>query len=278
MSWWSRKTQRLSVICIFIAIGAFTSSVAITAEADESEDSEELEVSDPFEKWNRGVFWVNEITDRYFIEYIAKGYALILPDPLQRGIHNVFENGRLPIKFGNSLLQLKFKSAGEEIVRFGLNTTVGIGGLFDAASQGGLPSHNEDFGQTLGHWGVSTAPFIMVPFIGPMNLRDGFGLGVDSLSLFYSFFLPLAVNASLTAGYYVDTRASFIDVIRDNRESAFDLYVLTRNAYMANRRYRVLDRDLVRNFGYQSGAEDDLYQFNEDDEEEEDLYFFEDEE
>jgi len=273
---WRCLARRLSAPCVFFAIGIFAASAAAGSESEEQ--NVESEINDPFETWNRGVFWVNEFADRYFIEYMARGYDLILADPLQRGIHNVFENGRLPIKLVNSLLQLKLKSAAEEVVRFGLNSTVGIGGLFDAATQGGLPSNDEDFGQTLGYWGVPAGPFIMLPIIGPSGVRDGFGFGVDSLTLFYSFFLPFAVNASLTVGYFADVRASLIEVIRDNRASAFDLYIFTRNAYVSNRRYRVLDRDLAQNSGSQGEADDDLHQIDEYDEEEEDLYFFEDEE
>ena len=100
-------------------------------------ESTETEINDPFEGFNRGVFVVNEFTDRYFLEYLARGFDFIVPDPLQRGIRNFFENARFPIKFANNLLQLKFKSAAEEVVRLGINSSVGIGGLFDAATQGG---------------------------------------------------------------------------------------------------------------------------------------------
>ena len=242
------------------------------------DDPDEASVNDPFETFNRGVFWFNEFTDRHFIEYLARGYDFILSDALQRGIRNVFENGRLPIKLTNNLLQLKFESAAEEIVRFGLNTTVGIGGLFDAATQGGLPSNDEDFGQTLGYWGAPAGPFLMLPILGPSGVRDGFGLGVDTASQIYSFFILFAVIAAVTVENLANIRSLAIEVIRDNRESAFDLYIFTRNAYVANRRYRVLDRDLLEASGVVVEGDDDLYQIEEDDDEEEDLYFFEDEE
>jgi phospholipid-binding lipoprotein MlaA len=278
MTTWLRGfVRRAAASCVFVAVGIFAAAAA-GADIDAEDEFDESEVNDPFETLNRGVFWFNEFTDIYFIEYVAVGYDFLIPDPLQRGIRNVFENLRLPIKFTNNLLQLKFKSAAEEIVRFGLNTTVGMGGLFDAATQGGLPSNNEDFGQTLGYWGAPAGPFIMLPFLGPSGVRDGFGLAVDTVSQAYSFYLPAVVNAGLTVGNLANVRVLAIDVIRDNRESAFDLYVFTRNAYVANRRYRVLDRDLLERSGTPGGTDDDLYRFDEDDEEEEDLYFFEDEE
>lgn len=268
-----RFAAGLAITCVFLAPGSAMSA----AEVDPAEDEYgESEVYDPFEKFNRGVFWFNEFADRYFIGYLAQGYDLLLPDPLQRGIRNVFENARLPIKLTNNLLQLKFKSSAEEVVRFGLNSTVGIGGLFDAATQGGLPSNPEDFGQTLGYWGAPPGPFLMLPILGPSGVRDGIGLGVDSVNTAYSFFLPFVVNASITVAYLVNVRAQVIDVIRDNRESAFDLYVFTRNAYVANRRYRVLDRDLLDESEIQRPEE--VHPTPQGDEEEEDLYFFEDEE
>ena len=262
----ARGLARGLALTAIIAVGIFAAA-ASRADAFVEGEFGESEVRDPLEKFNRGIFWFNEITDRYFIGYLAEGYAFIIPDPLQRGIRNVFENARFPIKFANNLLQLKFESAAEEIVRLGLNTTVGIGGLFDAATQGGLPSNDEDFGQTLGYWGTPAGPFIMLPFLGPSGLRDGFGLGVDTASQAYSFFLPFVVNASLAVANLANFRALAIEVIRDNRESAFDLYVFTRNAYVANRRYRVLDRDLMGETEKSQNGE-----------EEEDLYFFEDEE
>ena len=266
---------RLVVSSAVVAFGIFV-AVAAGADVDAEGDYSEPEIRDPFEKFNRGVFKFNEFTDRYFLEYFAQAYDFVLPDALQRGIRNVFENARFPIKFGNNLLQLKFEPAAEEIVRFGLNSTVGIAGLFDAATQGGLPSNDEDFGQTLGYWGAQPGPFLMLPILGPSGVRDGIGLGVDSVSLAYSFFLPFVVNASLTVANLANVRALAIDVIRDNRTSAFDLYIFTRNAYVANRRYRVLDRDVLERSGKLGESDDDFYYFDEDDEEEEDLYFFKD--
>jgi phospholipid-binding lipoprotein MlaA len=226
---------------------------------------EEATVYDPWEKMNRGIFAFNEFADRYFIEYLAIGYDALLPDAVERGIDNVFENGRLPVKLANNLLQLKFMGATEEIIRFALNTSVGIGGLFDAAADAGLPSTEEDFGQTLGYWGVPPGPFLMLPVLGPSNIRDGVGLGVDSTSLAYSFFLPFWVNATLTLGNLITVRSLAIEVIRENRASAFDLYVFTRNAYMSNRSSRVRDENLS---DAPAEIDEDLYYFDDEEDEE----------
>ena len=244
------------------ATALIASTLLFCASAGVAHAEEGSSVYDPWEPMNRGIFAVNEFADRYFIQYLAMGYDALLPDPLESGIRNVFENGRLPITFTNNLLQLKILGAVEEIIRFGLNTTVGIGGLFDAAEDAGLPSNNEDFGQTLGTWGVPPGPFLMLPALGPSNIRDGLGLATDTATLAYSFFLPFWVNAALTGGNLIGTRSLAIEVIRENRESAFDLYLFTRNAYMANRASRVHDED-------QSDAPAET---------DEDLYYFDDEE
>ncbi|MCH2170375.1 VacJ family lipoprotein [Myxococcota bacterium] len=224
--------------------------------------SDEPSIDDPFESVNRAIFWFNDVSDRYFIEYVAMGYDFLLPDPLERGIANVFENGRFPVKFANNLLQWKVRNAWGECVRLMLNTTAGIGGLFDAGVAAGFASHPEDFGQTLGYWGVPPGPYLMLPFLGPSNVRDGFGLATDTATLFYAFFLPFEVNAGLTIGNFINFRSMAMEVIRTNRASAFDLYVFTRNAYMSNRASRI--RDQIQSDA-PAEADEDLYYFDEED-------------
>ena len=157
------------------------------------EDAEEDDAGDPWEPMNRGLFWVNDGLDRYAIEPVSKAWDFVLPDFAQRSLRNAFENLRFPIVFFNDLFQGKPKQAGQDLARFVLNSTVGIGGLLDPASTIGLKQRNEDFGQTLGYWGVPPGPYLMLPFFGPSSVRDGVG----KLSNRFHHKLPLFLPATI---------------------------------------------------------------------------------
>jgi phospholipid-binding lipoprotein MlaA len=128
---------------------------------------------DPWESWNRGVYKVNDKLDRAVLKPVAVGYVHHVPSPIRTGVRNFFSNIGTVRTMINDALQGKFKAAGNDLGRFALNTTVGIGGLFDPASSAGLDRNNEDFGLTLGHWGVHAGPFLELPLLGPSDLRDG---------------------------------------------------------------------------------------------------------
>ena len=131
--------------------------------------------SDPMEGWNRGVWAFNEKADKYVLRPIAKGYDKVTPAPVQTGIGNFFQNLLYPTVMVNDLLQLKFKQFGQDTLRLVVNTIVGLGGTVDVASDAGLPAHDEDFGQTLGYWGVGPGWYLMLPLFGPSNNRDLIG-------------------------------------------------------------------------------------------------------
>ena len=140
-------------------------------------------ISDPFEPVNRGVFWVNDKLYFYMFKPIARGFRLVLPKPARISISNFFTNLATPIRAGNALLQFKFRAFGTEIYRFVINTTFGIGGLFDLAeSVAGVRMTVEDFGQTLGFYGVGHGFYLVLPIVGPSSLRDGTGGFVDSFA------------------------------------------------------------------------------------------------
>ena len=144
--------------------------------AEEFDDGSDY---DPWQRFNRKVFQFNEVMDRYIAKPVAKGYRWITPNIVDRGISNFFSNlGDIGVTV-NDLLQGKFMQAGSDGLRFVVNSTLGIVGFFDVASELGLPKHHEDFGQTLGYWGVSSGPFLVLPFLGPSNIRDGTSLIVD---------------------------------------------------------------------------------------------------
>jgi phospholipid-binding lipoprotein MlaA len=122
---------------------------------------------DPLEPLNRKVFWFNDHVDRYVLEPVAKGWDRIAPDPVERSVSNFFVNLRSPVVVGNDLLQGKVKDGASDLGRFAVNTTVGVVGFFDYATRLGLPKHVEDFGQTLGWWGVPAGPYLVLPLLGP---------------------------------------------------------------------------------------------------------------
>ncbi|MEA3363576.1 MAG: VacJ family lipoprotein [Thermodesulfobacteriota bacterium] len=140
-------------------------------------------ISDPFQPFNRGVFWFNDKLYFYVFKPVAKGYRLILPRPARVSVGNFFSNLATPIRAGNALLQLKFRDFGTEVYRFVINSTFGIVGLFDPAeSVAGVKQRVEDFGQTLGHFGIGHGFYLVLPIVGPSSLRDGTGVFVDSFA------------------------------------------------------------------------------------------------
>ena len=146
------------------------------------------------------------------------------------------------MRFVNDLLQWKPLAAAQDVGRFALNTTAGIGGLFDPASDVGLADSDEDFGQTLGVWGVPSGPYLVLPVFGPSNPRDTGGLVVDSVTLVYPYFLPFYVNLASTSVSIVNRRSRLLETIREERAAAFDFYVAVRNAYMQRRENQIADR------------------------------------
>jgi phospholipid-binding lipoprotein MlaA len=209
--------------------------------------------SDPWERMNRGTFRFNEGLDRWVVEPAAKGMDFILPDPVERSIRKFFENSMIPIRFGNALLQFKPVSAVEELARFVVNTTIGIAGFFDPATHFGLEAHREDFGQTLGYWGVPPGPYLVLPIFGPSNPRDTVGLIADSASTVYPWFVPIYVPFAIGVGEKLNWRSLALDEIAAERRAALDYYVAVRNAYMSYR------EDQIRDWEEDEADGDDLY-------------------
>jgi phospholipid-binding lipoprotein MlaA len=198
--------------------------------------------SDPWERMNRGTFRFNEGLDRWVVEPVAKGMDFVLPDPVERSLGRFFENSKIPIHFGNALLQFKPVSAVEDLARFVVNTSIGLAGFFDPASQIGLEAHQEDFGQTLGVWGVPAGPYLVLPVFGPSNPRDTVGLAADTFSTVYPWFIPLYASFSIGVGQRLNWRSLALDQIAAEREAALDYYVAVRNAYLSYRENQVRDQ------------------------------------
>jgi phospholipid-binding lipoprotein MlaA len=220
---------------------AISSGCATAPDPSDTEAYAEFRaINDPLEPLNRGVFGFNRALDAMFLRPFADYYRLLLPPPVQKGVHNFLANLRFPVILVNDLLQGEWERAGTTTSRFIVNATVGVGGLGDPASGFGLPAHSEDFGQTLAVWGLPEGPFLMLPVIGPSNPRDVTGLAVDSmiidpLGLMNTLgaegeWLPtfLLVRFGLTA---VDARAQNIEELDDLEKSSLDFYAALRSLY-----------------------------------------------
>jgi phospholipid-binding lipoprotein MlaA len=221
---------------------------------------------DPLQPVNRKVFWFNDKVDAYVLEPVAKGWDKIAPKPVERSVSNFFTNLRSPIVILNDVLQGKVKNGASDVGRFAVNTTIGILGFFDRATPLGLEQHVEDFGQTLGWWGLPPGPYLVIPIIGPSNPRDGVGLIVDGLSTVYPWFIPWYASLGMRSVELVNTRALLLEQIDEAKRSSFDYYVFVRNAYLQRRNALVNDSVGVSNLDQEElyhpsmeGTVEDLY-------------------
>lgn len=162
----------------------------------QSEQSFPIEVYDPWERFNRGVYKFNASFDEYFFLPVVDAYETVTPDFVRTGVSNFFTNIGEITTFANEILQFKFEEAGMTLFRFVANSTVGLFGLFDVTSYEGIPRTKEDFGQTLGVWGAGEGPFLVLPILGPSNVRDGAGFATDTVA--FSLADPLGLSSFQT--------------------------------------------------------------------------------
>jgi phospholipid-binding lipoprotein MlaA len=198
---------------------------------------------DPWEKLNRKVHYFNNGVDRHVAKPLAKAYVAVVPRTVRLGVSNFFNNLGQPVSAINALLQGRPKQAAQSLARFALNTTLGIGGLFDPATDAHLPNHGEDFGQTLGTWGWKRSRYVELPLFGPRTLRDVLGMGGDA---------PLAplpqieedkARVFLQGLQLVDIRTQLF-AVDSMREGATDDYTLVRDAWLQRRNYQIVgDRE-----------------------------------
>lgn len=215
-------------------------SCALLGACASTTDGDKAVVADPYESFNRPVHKFNSKVDTYIAKPIADGYKQITPDFLQKGVNNFFNNLQEVNVILNDFLQAKFKQGAQDVGRLTLNTTLGLGGLIDVASQAGLDKHSEDFGQTLAVWGVPQGNYLVLPFVGPSTLRELPGYVVDAAANPGTYFggavaLPLAsVNA-------LNTRANAEGSLQFINEAALDPYVFMRESYLQWRNYQAAD-------------------------------------
>jgi phospholipid-binding lipoprotein MlaA len=155
-----------------------------------------IDVYDPIEGFNRGVYKFNAVFEEFVFLPVVDGYVAVTPEFARTGVSNFFTNIGEITTFANEVLQLKLADAGHTVFRFVVNSIVGIGGLFDVTSHGDIPRTNEDFGQTLGSWGTGDGPFLVLPILGPSNLRDTAGLATDTIA--FSLIDPLGLSSMQT--------------------------------------------------------------------------------
>ena len=215
--------------------------------------------NDPLGAINRPIFRFNDALDRAILEPVAKGYDYVTPQLVQDGLTNFFTNLWFPVTFANCVLQAKPQQATQSAARFIINTTVGLGGFGDPATKLKVPAPQEDFGQTLGYWGVGAGPYLVLPFLGPSNIRDTVGRVADNAARVYPWFIPWYASSSTSSLEVINTRARYIDDIDDLRSASLDYYVSVRDAYMQRREALIEDRVGQSGEKKHLESEDDLY-------------------
>lgn len=251
-----RTKAKVALLCASLIVLSLSHTVSAAG------SNAEVEV-DPWQGFNRSVFEFNETLDMYVAKPVAQGYQAITPQFVDTGISNFFSNLEDVLIVANDVFQLKPIQALSDTGRFLINSTVGLLGFFDVASHIGLMKHNEDFGQTLGYWGVGAGPYVMLPFLGPSNVRDTFGTATDSLTgLGYT---NIAGTTAQQSGMWllrnVDVRA---DLIASEGLITGERYTFFRSFYMQRRAYLVADGVVEDEFGddfddsFDDSYEDDL--------------------
>ncbi len=202
---------------------------------------------DRLENLNRKVFYINDRLDHYALRPAAVTYKALMPNPLEKGIENVFSNLNEVTNVVNDILQGKFSQAAHDSGRFLINTTLGLGGLFDVAQRAGLEkSDGEDFGQTLAVWGVGEGPYLMLPLMGPSTLRDAPSKFVDSITSPFSYVDDVSARNTARGVDLLATRAGLLEV---DRVISGDKYLFVRDVYLQRNRYLVNDGAIEDDFG-----------------------------
>lgn len=226
---WSRHLVQLCV-CAGVTVVPFAAQAA--------ED-------DPWESINRPIFTFNDTVDTYALKPLAQGYQAITPQFLEDGIHNMFRNIGDVGNLANDILQVKPHAAGVDTARLLMNTTLGLAGFFDVGTKMGLQRNDEDFGQTLGYWGMPSGPYVMLPLLGPSTLRDAPAKYVDSYTEPYRYMNDVPARNMAIGLDIIDTRASLLSA---EKLINGDKYTFIRNAYLQNREFKVKDGQVEDDF------------------------------
>ncbi len=240
------KTKKLSPISYILLIATLVFTSLISSSVAKASDD------DPLEPMNRAIFGFNEVVDDAILEPVAEGYRYITPDPIEDSISNFFNNLGEINTIVNSALQLKLDKTISSSSRFVINSTVGVLGLFDVATTLGIDRHREDFGQTLGHYGISPGPYLVLPFFGPSSLRDAPGFYIDVL--IEKDISPIHTELHheerqiIQATNVIDTRANLLKATKILDTAAKDKYIFLRESYLQRRAKLVTDGKDVQDF------------------------------
>lgn len=230
------RNNRIRILFFIIVISVLQSSCANRKFTDST---------DPWEDWNRKIHSFNDGLDDYLMKPVAKGYRWLLPVFVDTAVSNVFSNIDDIVVTINDLLQAKFTQSRMDGARFLVNSTAGIGGLFDVASQIGLAKHNEDFGQTLGFWGVPAGPYMVLPLFGPSSPRGFAGIVVDTAMSPFIFIASPYVSGGIFSLNVIDIRADNLETEKIASEAAaFGRYEFFRDAYISRRESLIYDGDV----------------------------------
>lgn len=200
---------------------------------------------DPWEGVNRAIFRFNDTVDTYTLKPIAQGYQYIAPQFVEDGVHNFFNNIGDVGNLANNVLQLKPADAGVDSARLIFNTTFGLLGFIDVGTRMGLQRNDEDFGQTLGHWGVGSGPYVVLPLFGPSTVRDALARYPDTYTSPYRYIDHVPTRNTALGVNLIDTRASLLSA---ERMVTGDRYTFIRNAYLQNREFKVKDGQVEDDF------------------------------
>jgi phospholipid-binding lipoprotein MlaA len=210
---------------------------------------------DPFESFNRTMFTFNDKLDTYALKPAATTYKNVVPQFARDRVSSFFSNLNDIYSAANNLLQGKITAGMEDVMRFAMNSTFGIGGLFDFASPAGLPKHQADFGMTMGHYGVPPGPYLVLPLFGPSTVRDSAGLLVDWQGDLAWYIRPIWIRTTLYGIRIVSTRASLLGVSELLSGAALDQYSFVRNAYLQRREYLIHGGDVPPMYDDTSGVD-----------------------
>lgn len=235
---------------LITVITAFLLAVSTPLIASDANNNPQMSVEvDPWEGFNRAMFNFNETLDTYALKPVAQGYKAVTPDIVETGVGNFFGNLSDFGSLLNNVLQLKGEAAAQNLMRVLVNSTIGLAGIIDVATPIGLPEHEEDFGQTLGYWGVETGPYLVLPFFGPSNVRDGVGLVADSAVDPLDEVEPIRTRNQLYALRVIDNRAQLLAA--ENLING-DRYTAMRDAYLQRREFLINDGQVDADFDDES--------------------------
>lgn len=198
---------------------------------------------DPWEPVNRKIWDFNEAVDQAVLKPVASTYKEVVPPVIRKGVNNFFSNLGDAWSFVNNVLQLKPLGAVESLTRFNVNTILGMGGLFDVASEMNIDRHKEDFGQTLGRWGVKSGPYLVLPLLGPSTLRDTAAMALNSVGDPVVHLRDVPIRNSMYVARAIDTRARYLGATNVLEEAALDRYTFARDVFLQIRRRDVEKED-----------------------------------